>query len=315
MQQINIEVPQLSNHIEEAYKSLRTNLMFCGKEKKVIDITSCMEDEGKSTVAHLLAISLAQSGKRVILVDADMRKSVLTGSVHVQGRHKLGGLSLYLSGQAYVNDIICETNIPGFYMIFTGPFPPNPAELLLSERFDLMIAALKKNFDYVILDTPPLGIVTDSAIVADKCDGSILVIEAGAIGYQFAQDVVAQLEKADCPILGTVLNKVDPRHNGSYYGGKYYRKYYGKYYGKYGKYGGYGYGQYGYGASNTKKAREAERERKAEVKKAEAKKSEAVSQFQTTASPRYTSAAEEAAASHVTPSSRYSDSTRRGGQS
>lgn len=236
MQQIKIEEPVLSTRIKEAYKSLRTNLMFCGADKKVICVTSCMEDEGKSTVARMLAISIAQSGKHVILVDADMRKSVLTGLVHMESHRSVGGLSHYLSGQAYVNDIICQTNIPSFDMILAGPFPPNPAELLLGDRFRLMVSALRNGYDYVIIDTPPLGVVTDAAVVADRCDGSVLVIESGAIGYQFAQDIVAQLQRADCPILGTVLNKVDTRHSGGYYGGRYY----GKYYGKYGKYG-YGY--------------------------------------------------------------------------
>lgn len=237
MNQINIEVPNLNYHVEEAYKSLRTNLLFCGSGKKVIDITSCTEDEGKSTVARLLAISLAQSGKNVILVDADMRKSVLTRTVKIQGHQHANGLSLYLSGQVYINDIIYKTNINGFYMIFAGQFPPNPAELLCTERFSLMITALRKAFDYVIIDTPPLGVVTDSAMVANDCDGAILVVESGAIGYPFAQDVVAQLRKADCPILGAVLNKVDIKQSSRYYSGKYYGKYgkYGKYYGGYGE--------------------------------------------------------------------------------
>lgn len=246
MQQIHIDEPILSTRIQEAYRSLRTNLMFCGADKKVICVTSCMEDEGKSTVATMLAISIAQSGRHVILVDTDMRKSVLTGSLHVHDHHNIGGLSHYLSGQAYVKDIICQTNIPDFNLIFAGPFPPNPAELLLGERFQLMVSALRNGYDYVIIDTPPLGVVTDAAVVADRCDGSVLVIESGAIGYRFAQDIVAQLQRANCPILGTVLNKVDTRHSGGYYGGRYY----GKYYGKYGKYG-YGYGGYQSGTSGN----------------------------------------------------------------
>jgi len=246
VKEITIEVPKLNYHVEEAYKSLRTNLLFCGSDKKVIDITSCTEDEGKSTVARLLAISLAQTGKNVVLVDADMRKSVLTRAVRIQGHQKVNGLSLYLSGQVFINDILYKTNINGFYMIFTGQFPPNPAELLCTERFSLMVSSLRKAFDYVIIDTPPLGVVTDSAMVANDCDGAILVVESGAIGYPFAQDVVGQLRKADCPILGAVLNKVDIRS-----GSKYYGKYGG--YGKYGKYGGYGH-YYGYGKEGSSDA-------------------------------------------------------------
>ena len=94
-----------------------------------------------------------------------------------------------------------------------------------------MLAAVKKVYDYIIIDTPPLGSVIDSAVIADECDGSIIVMESGAISYRFAQEVKEQLEKCDCPILGVILNKVDMSKQGYY--GKYYGKHYGKYYGKY----------------------------------------------------------------------------------
>lgn len=220
---IDIKTQKLDYRASEAYKSLRTNLQFCGEDKKIIALTSCTPNEGKSSVTLNLAISLAEAGKKVILIDADMRKSVLIGKTKVKKSVK--GLAHYLSKQAAITDVVCSTNIENLHIVYAGPVPPNPAELLGGKRFREMIQALGSIYDYVLIDTPPLGSVIDSAIIARICDGCILVIEAGIVNYRFAQEVKSQLEKSNCPILGVVLNKVDMQHQ-SYYG-----KYYGKYYG------------------------------------------------------------------------------------
>ena len=222
---------------KEAYKTLRTNLEFAGKNVKVVSFTSCTPNEGKTSVSFQLALSMAEAGKRTILVDADLRKSVLRGRYKVS--HEKYGLSHYLSGQVYLEDVCCETNIENFYIVFSGPVPPNPSELLGSENFKEMVAKLRQEFDYVIIDTPPLGSVIDSAVVAREVDGAVIVIESNAISYRFAQNVKEQLSKTGCRILGCVLNKVNMGTKGYYgYYGKYYGRYYGKYYGKY--YGNYG---------------------------------------------------------------------------
>lgn len=238
---INIEIkPQKLNHnADESYKSLRTNLLFCGSDKKVIAITSCTPNEGKSSVTLNLAISMAEAGKKVLLIDADLRKSVLIGRTRVNESVK--GLAHYLSRQNILTDVICSTNVKGLHMIFAGPVPPNPAELLSSKLFHDMLVSVRKVYDYVLIDTPPLGNVIDGAVIAEECDGSVMVIESGVISYRFAQEVKGQLEKSNCPILGVVLNKVDISKNG------YYGKYYGKYgkYGRYGRYGSYSKGDYG----------------------------------------------------------------------
>ena len=227
--QVVVKQEKSGYQIVEAYKSLRTNLQFCGEDKKVIAITSCTPNEGKSSVSMQLGISLAEIGKRVILIDADLRKSVLLGRTKTE--KSVRGLAHFLSGQASLEDVICATNIKNFYMIYSGPFPPNPAELLGGKNFRSLLNALRKVYDYVIVDTPPLGSVIDSAIVAEICDGSIMVIESGVISYRFAQEVKSQLEKSNCPLLGVVLNKVDMQKQA---------------YGKYGKYGQYKYyGEYG----------------------------------------------------------------------
>ena len=211
---------------EEAFKSLRTNLQFCGEDKKVIAITSSIPNEGKSTVSLTLATSMAEAGKKVLFIDADLRKSVLAGRVKMNGDIK--GVTHFLSKQESLQNIICSTDVKNLYVTIAGPVPPNPTELLGGTLFKEMIAAARQVYDYVIIDTPPLGSVIDSAIVAKNCDGAVIVIESGAISYYFAQNVKKQLEKSNCPILGAVLNKVDQNVNGKY----------GKY-GKYSKYGNY----------------------------------------------------------------------------
>lgn len=228
MKEVNIYRQELDYSANESYKSLRTNLLFCGEDKKVIAVTSCTPNEGKSTVSLNLALSLADSGKKVLFIDADLRKSVLMGRTEVEGE-EIKGLSHLLSHQETIENVICATNVPRFHIIYAGTVPPNPAELLGSKYFKRFLSAIRKVYDYIIIDTPPLGSVIDSAVIAEECDGSIMVMESGVISYRFAQDVKGQLEKCNCPILGVILNKVDMSKQG------YYSKYYGKYYGKYGE--------------------------------------------------------------------------------
>ena len=208
MQNITLRaIEKLDFRVREAYKTLRTNLGFSGTDVKVIALTSCMEDEGKTSVSFQLAFSLAEAGKNTILVDADLRKSVMHG--RYKATREKYGLSHYLSGQIKLDDAVCVTNIPNLRVIFAGQFPPNPSELLEGENFKKLIDALRVQYDYIIIDTPPLGSVIDSAIVSRECDGVILVIESNAISYKFARNVKEQLDKAGCRILGCVLNKVE----------------------------------------------------------------------------------------------------------
>ena len=206
-------VEKLNAKMNEAYKQLRTNIIFCGDDIKTIAMTSCMANEGKSEVSFNLVKSLAETGKRVVLVDADIRKSVLF-SRH-QPDKVVNGLSHYLAGLEKLDNILCQTNIKNVYMIFAGKSVPNPSELLSSSKFSAMIASLKKVFDYIIIDCPPLG--------------AVMVIENNRISYKTAQKIKGQLSKSGCRILGAVLNKVDLDKKG----------YYGKYSGYYGHYGGY----------------------------------------------------------------------------
>lgn len=210
----------------EAIKTLRTNIQFCGSNIRTIMFSSALPDEGKSDIAFAAAQSMAQIGKKVLLIDADIRKSVLV--TRYQLKEEVAGLSQYLSGQKQMEEIICDTNLENLSVIFAGPYSPNPAELLEEELFGKLLDYACGLFDYVVIDTPPMANLIDGAIVAKSCDGAVMVIESGAISYHLEQKVKSQLEKSGCRILGAVLNKVDI-HNKAYYGK----------YGRYGKYGGY----------------------------------------------------------------------------
>ena len=146
-------IERLDFRTKEAYKTLRTNLSFAGKNVKVISLTSCTPNEGKTSVSFQLCLSLAESGKKTILVDADLRKSVLRGR-YKANREKYG-LSHYLSGQMELDDVCCRTNVNNFDIIFAGPVPPNPSELLGGDAFKNMLEVLRMKYDYVIVDRLP----------------------------------------------------------------------------------------------------------------------------------------------------------------
>lgn len=228
MLQINLEqVHKLGFRINEAYKAFRTNIQFCGSDIKTICITSCIPNEGKSSVSFNLAVSLAENEKKVLFIDADLRKSVIVG--RYKPDQAVVGLTHYLSNQNSINEILYASNIENLDMIFTGPVPPNPAEILGSDMFTDLVKMFRKVYDYIIIDTPPLGSVIDSAIVAKQCDGVILVIEANAISNKFAKNVIKQLEQGHCRILGAVLNKFEDMELKYSYRRKRYKKYYAYY--------------------------------------------------------------------------------------
>lgn len=212
----------------EAYKTLRTNVQFLGADYKVIAFTSCAPNEGKSRVTFNLARALAEDGKKVLLIDADLRKSVMIGRYKISRGAK--GLSHYLSRIAPVEDVLAHTNVDKLDMVIAGPVPPNPSELLGNKMMEELVEIARKNYDYVLIDTPPLGSVIDTAVVARFCDGVILVIDTTDNNYRFEQKIVGQIEKTGCPLLGVILNKVRFGEKKGYYG-NYYGKYYGKYYG------------------------------------------------------------------------------------
>ena len=216
---------------EEAFRTLRTNLQFCGRDIKVIAFTSCMENEGKSTIALHVAESFAQLNKKVLLIDADMRKSVLVG--RNTDTQDVKGLSELLTGIESEDNCICKTQYEGLDIIFAGNYPPNPVELLNGQYFEQFINNMKEIYDYIIIDTPPLGIVVDASVITVHCDGAVLVMGDRKINAQMAVGVAEQIRRSGCKLLGVVKNST--RSGIGRYGYRYSR------YRKYGKYRSKGY--------------------------------------------------------------------------
>ena len=212
-------------YYKEAVKTLRTNIQFTGKEIKAILFTSCYPNEGKTDIVFQLAVEMGKAGRKTVIVDADIRKSGFIKRYKTS--REVPGLSEYLSGQAEKKDIICSTGYDNADIILAGPIAPNPSELLEQGIFGDLIRGLREEYDYVLLDTPPIGSVIDAVIAARSCDGAVLVIESGLVSHKAALKTLKQLKKSGCSILGTVLNKTDIKRDRYYF--SYYKKY-GEYY-------------------------------------------------------------------------------------
>ena len=234
----------LSEHtsfaVREAYSTIRTNLLFTEHSEKcaVFAVCGASENAGKSLSCINIAISFAKIGKNVLIIDSDMRHPSINKALRIK---KNTGLSDVLA--RLTKDIpIISTEIKNLCILPAGSIPPNPAELLYSSRFDRVLDACAERFDYIFIDTPPLNLVSDAALLAEKVDGYIFIVRAGADNRRGVADAVETLTKVNGKIAGFVLNDVNEKTAG-YKGG------YGGYggYGKYGKYGSkkYGYGSYG----------------------------------------------------------------------
>jgi capsular exopolysaccharide synthesis family protein len=212
----------------ESFRSLRTNLIFSSAEpgSRSLVVTSTAPAEGKTLVASNVALALALSGERVILIDGDMRKP----RVHeVFGKAQKPGLSNVLVGTAKAGDAVHKTAVPGLWVIPAGECPPNSAELLGSKRCKDFMASLSEHFDWVIIDTPPVMAATDAAVVAHRVSAVLFVVGAEMTARSAAQWAIAQLEHAKAKFAGVVLNRVDLQNN-SYYYSDYYRREYSDYY-------------------------------------------------------------------------------------
>ena len=224
--------PPLSYACDEAVNTLCTNLSFAGENVKRIMITSCHASEGKSFLSMNVMRTLAKLGKTVVLVDADLRRSMIGPKYALQfAQEQSSGLAHYLAGMASENEIVYATNIPRAYMVPVGREISNSLSLLASPRFDELLASLAKKADYVIVDAPPLGAIIDAAEIAKSCDGSLIVVNYDSVRRQELINVKEQLEQTECPILGTVLNmvKFDNYLSKKYYYKSYYSYGYGAY--------------------------------------------------------------------------------------
>lgn len=198
----------------EAYKSLRTNIGFLSNVSGVrsILITSAIPMESKSTTAINLAITLADSGHSVVLVECDLRKPVLRKYL----KRELGqtGLAAYLAGLVTLDDCIVDLTDLGISVIGAGVVPPNPSELLNTTRMQELVELLKHNFDYVILDAPPVTVVTDAAVVGRLTDGALLVVRSKFASARTVRQAKAKLENVGIRILGGVLTRFNMRKSG-----------------------------------------------------------------------------------------------------
>ena len=240
--------------VVEAYKIMRTNLMFllAKNNGKIISFTSSNASEGKSTTSINMAIAFSQLGGKVLVVDADLRRSSIHKKLHLENEN---GLSNVLAGFVKLDDAVQAAN-PNLDVLTAGPIPPNPSELLGSQLFADLMKTVRDRYDYVIIDTPPLNIVTDAMIIAPNTDGVVMVVRDAYTPHESIKAAINSAKFANIKFLGAIINGANPKNSRRYTYRRYSYKYgYNKYgysrgyYGRGHKGHGYGYG-YGYSRSN-----------------------------------------------------------------
>jgi capsular exopolysaccharide synthesis family protein len=214
--------------VAECCRTIRTNLTFMAAEEplRALVVTSAGPREGKTTVASNLAIALAQSGKRVLLVDTDLRRPRIHRTFAVSSAV---GITSVLVGEARLEEAVNETAVPGLWVLPCGPIPPNPSELLHTTKFRDLVQEASKQFDRVIFDSPPLGAVTDAAIIAPQVDGVIVVMKVQHTNRDTANLALRQLRDVGAVILGSILNDVNLAEQRYGYGSYYYYRRQGYY--------------------------------------------------------------------------------------
>ena len=225
--------------VKEAFGLLRTNILYAsagGEKTPVYGVVSAGESSGKSVIVSNLALAFAKSGKKTLLIDADMRCPVLHKIFGYEKNHK--GLSEYISGLVdEKSDIIFDTDREGLYVVPAGHIPPNPSELIISNRFAALIEELREDYDYIFIDLPPISIVSDALAVVNSIDGYMFVVRSNFSERISVRESIEKLEQIEARIVGIVLNDLNFKDGmqRSKYRGKY-----GRYsrYGKYSKYNG-----------------------------------------------------------------------------
>ena len=206
MNNVTFRFPHEDNYfINEAFNALSINLRFSGPDRKVITMTSCFENEGKSFTVLQLARHLCQDGKRVLVIDADMRKSRMASKyTDLSG---IKGLSEVLSEMATLDEALYHVeNVPGMDVIFSGDYPPNPCVLLGNHRFNDLIAQFREQYDYVLIDNAPLVPVVDAILCAKASDGVVLIVNRGKVRQKVLRTVAGQIEQSGVELIGVILN-------------------------------------------------------------------------------------------------------------
>lgn len=250
----------------EALNTLCANISFSGVDVKVIMLTSCHAQEGKSFLAMNIMRNFAQIGKKVVLVDGDLRRPMLSSRYGIEGGAGQPGLAHYLAGISTHEDVLCSTNLSGADMILAGREVANSLALLSTDKLPTMIARLRENYDIVLIDAPPVGVIIDPAQIAKSCDGVLLVVSKDGATRRELVEAKRQIEMSGCPILGAVLNKVvyETGWKRLYYYRHYNRSYYSNYYTASGKsetHPRFGSSKSRAGAQKRRKKKPAERRR------------------------------------------------------
>lgn len=211
-----ISVTNPKSPISEAYRTLRTNISFSAVDDdlKVIMVTSSGPGEGKSTTVANLAVTYAQSEKRTILIELDLRKPTVHKTFKLSNRL---GISHVLTKQASLDEVIQDTTIPNLSAITAGLIPPNPSELVGSKSLGLILEQLKEQFDQIIIDTPPVLALTDAQLISTHCDGVVLVAESGKVKRSALLDAKERLEIVKARIVGVVINNAKRKAKDDYY--------------------------------------------------------------------------------------------------
>ncbi|WP_017187262.1 CpsD/CapB family tyrosine-protein kinase [Alkalibacillus haloalkaliphilus] len=207
---------QPKSPVSEQYRTLRTNLQFSSvdQELSTMVVTSTTQSEGKSLTAANLAIAFAQQGKKVLLVDADMRRPTVHYTFRISNTF---GLSNLLVGDHTLEQLVHESKVDNLDLLTCGPIPPNPSELLASNRMRELVGIAKQSYDLVIFDTPPVLAVTDPQILANETDGALLVVRSKKTEKDAAKRAKELLEQANANLLGAVLNDKDVKDSNYLY--------------------------------------------------------------------------------------------------
>lgn len=210
----------------EAYRTLRTNLIFSKLDQghRKLLITSATPGEGKTTTVANLGLAMAQAGARVCLIDSDLRQPSLHDLFGVSNGI---GLTVALAEAKSIDQVLVATSMPNLYLIPSGPLPPNPGELLGSNRMREFVETLAGKFDTLLFDSAPVMSVADTAALVGMSDGVILVLKSGAVPRDLLRRAVEQIEAVKGKVIGVLLSQVDPRRDGYYY--RYFYQYYGAY--------------------------------------------------------------------------------------
>lgn len=219
---------------EEALNTICTNLAFSGRNLRKIVFTSNLQSEGKSWMAMHVLANLAQRGRKVVLVDCDMRRSFLMQRYKMEADGEVFGLAHYLTGQCELEDATYETNLNGACLIPAGRDVTNPVSLVDTPFFKQMLDTLSEQYDMVLVDTPPIGMVIDAAEIAACCDGTVLVLDYNKTRIREIRECKRQMEQSGTPVLGCIINKVSfaTLSAKKYYNKSYYSHYRSGYYRK-----------------------------------------------------------------------------------